>query len=156
MPTNGWGSALVTYQTGPVGQPVECLLVEACTDIADELYLGAVLDRSSRRVVFIASAEGGVDIEKVAAETPEKLLYATLDPLTGAQPYQARQLAYDLGLDRSQTRQFADIFLRLAKIFVERDLSLLEINPLRSGGVTAGPQSGMLGMRSQPALRLSN
>ena len=124
------GQRMVTYQTGPAGQPVERLLVEACTDIADELYLGAVLDRGSRRVVFMASAEGGVDIEKVAAETPEKLLYATLDPLTGAQPYQARQLAYDLGLDRSQLRQFTDIFLRLAKIFVERDLSLLEINPL--------------------------
>jgi succinyl-CoA synthetase beta subunit len=90
--------ALVTYQTDADGQPVSKILVEACTDIADELYLGAVVDRSSRRIVFMASTEGGVEIEKVAHETPEKILKATIDPLVGAQPYQGRELAFRLGL----------------------------------------------------------
>lgn len=85
------GKNLVTYQTDENGQPVAKILVETCTDIAQELYLGAVIDRSSRRVVFMASTEGGVEIEKVAEATPEKILKATIDPLTGAQPYQARE-----------------------------------------------------------------
>jgi succinyl-CoA synthetase beta subunit len=90
-------SNLVTYQTDEKGQPVSKILVESCTDIAEELYLGAVVDRSSRRIVFMASSEGGVDIEKVAHETPEKIFKATIDPLTGAQPYQGRELAFKLG-----------------------------------------------------------
>jgi succinyl-CoA synthetase beta subunit len=109
---------------------VSKVLVEATTDIAKELYLGAVVDRSSRRIVFMASTEGGVDIEKVAHETPEKILKATIDPLTGALPYQARDLAFDLGLNPEQIKQFTTIFLGLAKLFVECDLSLLEVNPL--------------------------
>ena len=84
------GQNLVTYQTSAQGQPVSKILVEECTEIANELYLGAVVDRSSRRIVFMASVEGGVEIEKVAAETPEKILKAEIDPLVGAQPYQAR------------------------------------------------------------------
>ncbi len=124
------GKNLVTYQTDENGQPVAKILVETCTDIAQELYLGAVIDRSSRRVVFMASTEGGVEIEKVAEETPEKIIKATIDPLTGAQPYQARELAFKLGLNPTQVKQFTKIFLGLAKMFVEKDLDLLEINPL--------------------------
>src|SRR5690554_885439 len=124
------GQRLVTYQTDANGQPVTKILVETCTDIANELYLGAVVDRSSRRIVFMASTEGGVEIEKVAEETPEKILKATIDPLTGAQPYQGRELAFQLGLQGDQIKQFVNIFLGLAKMFEEKDLALLEINPL--------------------------
>jgi succinyl-CoA synthetase beta subunit len=124
------GKNLVTYQTDANGQPVSKILVETCTDIADELYLGAVVDRSSRRIVFMASTEGGVEIEKVAEETPEKILRATIDPLTGAQPYQGRELAFGLGLQGEQIKQFVKIFMGLAKMFVERDLALIEVNPL--------------------------
>ena len=124
------GKNLVTYQTDANGQPVSRILVETCTDIAQELYLGAVVDRSSRRIVFMASTEGGVEIEKVAEETPEKILKVTIDPLTGAQPYQARELAFKLGLNAEQIKQFTKIFLGLAKMFQDFDFALLEINPL--------------------------
>ncbi|HEY8330197.1 MAG TPA: ADP-forming succinate--CoA ligase subunit beta [Pseudomonas sp.] len=121
---------LVTYQTDANGQPVSKILVEACTDIAKELYLGAVVDRSSRRIVFMASTEGGVDIEKVAHETPEKILKVSIDPLVGAQPFQGRELAFQLGLQGDQVRQFAQIFVGLAQLFEDYDLALLEVNPL--------------------------
>ncbi len=124
------GKRLVTYQTDENGQPVSKILVETCTDIADELYLGAVVDRSSRRIVFMASTEGGVEIEKVAEETPEKILRATIDPLVGPQPYQGRELAFKLGLEGEQIKQFVKIFMGLAQMFVEKDLALIEINPL--------------------------
>jgi succinyl-CoA synthetase beta subunit len=124
------GKNLVTYQTDEGGQPVTKILVETCTDIADELYLGAVVDRASRRVVFMASTEGGVEIEKVAEETPEKILRAVIDPLVGAQPYQGRELAFNLGLKGVQVKQFVQIFMGLAKMFVEKDLALIEVNPL--------------------------
>lgn len=124
------GKNLVTYQTDENGQPVSKILVETCTDIAEELYLGAVVDRSSRRVVFMASTEGGVEIEKVAEETPEKILRATIDPLTGPMPYQGRELAFQLGLSGDQIKQFVKIFMGLAQMFVEKDLALIEINPL--------------------------
>lgn len=124
------GKNLVTYQTDANGQPVSKILVESCTDIAQELYLGAVVDRSTRRVVFMASTEGGVEIEKVAEETPEKILKATINPLTGAQPYQGRDLAFRLGLSGDQIKQFTKLFLGLAKLFQDMDLALLEINPL--------------------------
>ncbi|MBK6959957.1 MAG: ADP-forming succinate--CoA ligase subunit beta [Gammaproteobacteria bacterium] len=124
------GQRLVTYQTDANGQPVSRILVETCTDIARELYLGAVVDRASRRIVFMASTEGGVEIEKVAHETPEKILKATIDPLTGAQPYQARELAFKLGLSGAQIGQFSKIFLGLAKLFKDKDLALIEVNPL--------------------------
>ncbi|WP_105103167.1 ADP-forming succinate--CoA ligase subunit beta [Microbulbifer pacificus] len=124
------GNNLVTYQTDEKGQPVSRILVESCTDIEQELYLGAVVDRSTRRIVFMASTEGGVEIEKVAEETPEKILKAIVDPLVGAQPYQARELAFKLGLEGDQIKQFTKIFLGLAKMFKEKDLALLEINPL--------------------------
>lgn len=128
---NQWlGKNLVTYQTDENGQPVSRILVESCTDIARELYLGAVVDRSTRRIVFMASTEGGVEIEKVAEETPEKILKATIDPLVGAQPYQARELAFKLGLEGKQVKQFTQVFLGLAKLFQDLDLALLEVNPL--------------------------
>ncbi len=124
------GQNLVTYQTSAQGQPVSKILVEGCTEIANELYLGAVVDRSSRRIVFMASVEGGVEIEKVAAETPEKILKAEIDPLVGAQPYQARELAFRLGLDAKQVKQFTKIFMGLSQLFHDYDLALLEVNPL--------------------------
>ncbi|WP_111496374.1 MULTISPECIES: ADP-forming succinate--CoA ligase subunit beta [Marinobacter] len=124
------GRNLVTYQTDENGQPVAKILVEDLTDIDQELYLGAVVDRGSRRIVFMASTEGGVEIEKVAEETPEKILKAEVDPLVGAQPYQGRELAFKLGLKGDQIKQFVKIFLGLAKLFEDKDLALLEINPL--------------------------
>lgn len=127
---NWLGKRLVTYQTDASGQPVNQILVESCTDIARELYLGAVVDRSSRRIVFMASTEGGVEIEKVAHDTPEKILKATVDPLVGPQPYQGRDLAFQLGLTGDQIKQFTQIFMGLGKLFADYDLALLEINPL--------------------------
>ena len=128
--SNWLGKNMVTYQTDEKGQPVNKIYVESCTDIASELYLGAVVDRSSRRVVFMASTEGGVEIEKVAEETPEKILRATIDPLTGPQPYQGRELAFKLGLEGEQIKQFVKIFIGLARMFQDKDLALIEINPL--------------------------
>ena len=124
------GKNLVTFQTDEHGQPVTKILVETCTDIAEELYLGAVVDRTSRRIVFMASTEGGVEIETVAHETPEKILKAEIDPIVGAQPYQAREMAFKLGLKGVQIKQFTKIFLGLAKMFVDLDIALIEINPL--------------------------
>ncbi|MFT5805038.1 MAG: succinyl-CoA synthetase beta subunit [Candidatus Paceibacteria bacterium] len=124
------GTNLVTFQTDEHGQPVSKIYIEDCTDIARELYLGAVIDRSSRRVVFMASTEGGVEIETVAEETPEKILKAEIDPALGGMPYQGRDLAFQLGLEGKQVSQFANVFTTLAKLFVESDLALLEINPL--------------------------
>ncbi len=128
--SNWLGKNLVTYQTDENGQPVSKILVESCTDIAEELYLGAVVDRSSRRIVFMASTEGGVEIETVAEETPEKILRATVDPLVGPQPYQGRELAFQLGLAGEQIKQFVKIFMGLAQMFIDKDLALIEINPL--------------------------
>ena len=124
------GSRLVTIQTGREGQPVHQVLIEETCNIARELYLGAVVDRASRRVVLMASTEGGVEIEKVAAEMPEKILKTEINPLTGLQPYQGRELAFGLGLDGEQIKQFGKMLAGLARMFVEKDLSLVEINPL--------------------------
>jgi succinyl-CoA synthetase beta subunit len=124
------GKNLVTYQTDENGQPVSKILVEEACDIANELYLGAVVDRGSRKVVFMASTEGGVDIEKIAEETPELIHKAEIDPLVGAQPYQGRELGFKLGLNPTQMKQFVKIFLGLAKMFEDFDFALLEINPL--------------------------
>jgi len=124
------GKNLVTYQTTADGQPVNQVLIEEPCDIAKELYLGAVIDRSKQRIVFMASTEGGVEIEKVAHETPEKILTAVVDPLVGVQPYQARDLAFALGLQGNQIKQFTQVLLGLGKMFKECDLALLEINPL--------------------------
>ena len=124
------GKKLVTAQTDELGQPVGKIYVEECTDIARELYLGAVIDRSRRRIIFMASTEGGVEIEKVAEETPEKILQAMIDPAIGAMPYQGRDLAFRLGLSGKQINQFADVFMSLSRLFEDCDLALLEINPL--------------------------
>ena len=124
------GTNLVTYQTNEQGQPVNQMLIEEISNISRELYLGAVIDRASQRVVIMASTEGGMEIEKVAEETPEKILKATINPLTGLQPYQSRELAFGLGLEGDQIKQFAKLLNGFAKMFVEKDLSLVEINPL--------------------------
>ena len=127
---NWLGKNLVTYQTDANGQPVAKILVESCTDIANELYLGAVVDRGSRRVVFMASTEGGVDIETVAEETPHLIHKAAIDPLVGPQAYQARELGFKLGLNPVQMKQFVKIFMGLGNMFSDHDFDLLEINPL--------------------------
>ncbi|MEM7208492.1 MAG: ADP-forming succinate--CoA ligase subunit beta [Pseudomonadota bacterium] len=124
------GTNLVTFQTDANGQPINRILVEETCDIANELYLGAVLDRSKRRVVIMASTEGGVEIEKVAHETPEKILKATIDPLVGVMPYQCRELAFGLGLSGDQIKQFSKLLTGLGKLVVEKDLALVEVNPL--------------------------
>ena len=124
------GKRLITYQTDSNGQLVNSILIEECTDIAKELYLSAVIDRDSQRVVFIGSSEGGVNIEEVAKKTPEKIIYEAIDPLCGAQPFQARKISKVLGLNAEQTKQFTPMLKNLMKLFVEKDLSLLEINPL--------------------------
>ena len=124
------GKRLITYQTDSNGQLVNSILIEECTDIAKELYLSAVIDRDSQRVVFIGSSEGGVNIEEVAKKNPEKIIYEAIDPLCGAQPFQARKIAKVLGLNVEQTKQFTPMLKNLMKLFVEKDLSLLEINPL--------------------------
>lgn len=124
------GNNLVTYQTDERGQPVNTILIEECIDIAEELYLGAVIDRASQRLVFMASQEGGVNIEEVAATTPEKIFKVAIDPLTGPSRDEADQLSVQLDLTEVQAEQFRDLYLSLSKMFIEKDLSLLEINPL--------------------------
>jgi succinyl-CoA synthetase beta subunit len=124
------GTRLVTYQTDKDGQPVHSVLIEETCNIANELYLGAVIDRASRRVVFMASTEGGVEIETVAEETPEKIFKVEVDPLVGVMPYQAREVAGKLGLLGKQVKQFTHLMMGLGKMFVECDFDLLEINPL--------------------------
>jgi succinyl-CoA synthetase beta subunit len=124
------GQRLVTYQTTAEGQPVNQVLIEEPCDIEKELYLGAVIDRSKQRIVFMASTEGGVEIEKVADKTPEKILTITVDPLVGVMPYQGRQLAFALDLKGDQIKQFVHLLVGLGRMFQMRDLSLLEINPL--------------------------
>ena len=124
------GNRLVTFQTDASGQPVNTLYVEETANIDRELYLGAVIDRSSQKVVFMASSAGGMNIEEVAEKTPELLHKIAIDPLTGGMAYQGRELAFKLGLSDDQIKQFTFIFTQLAKLFVEKDLSLLEINPL--------------------------
>ncbi len=125
------GTRLVTYQTDADGQPVNSVLV--CQDVYPverELYLGAVVDRSTRRVTFMASTEGGVDIEHVAAETPEKILKVTVDPLVGLQPFQARDVAFQLGLKDKQINQFVKLMVGAYQAFIDNDFALFEINPL--------------------------
>ena len=124
------GIHLVTFQTDEKGQPVNQVLIEEPSAIARELYLGAVVDRATQRIVFMASTEGGVEIEEVAAKNPEKILKAVVDPTVGMQPYQCRELFFGLELDTSLLRQFTKIMMGLYKVFVESDLSLIEINPL--------------------------
>ncbi len=124
------GTNLVTYQTDANGQPVNTILIEETSDIANELYLGVVIDRATQRVVVMASTEGGMEIEKVAEETPDKILKQAINPLVGVMPYQCRELAFGLGLQGQQIKQFSKLLNGLIKLFVEKDLALVEINPL--------------------------
>jgi succinyl-CoA synthetase beta subunit len=124
------GSRIVTHQTGPEGLPVTTVLIEAGSRIARELYLSLLVDRETERVVFMASAAGGMDIEEVAATEPEKIFTVAVHPAAGLQGYQARQLAFGLGLEPSQIKQFTGIVKALYRLFEERDASLVEINPL--------------------------
>ncbi len=124
------GTHLVTHQSGPEGQPVNQLLIEGVSSIARELYLSLVVDRSRQRVVVIASSSGGMDIEEVAATTPEKIHTVAIDPVVGLQPYQCRQIAFALGLEGNQIKELATIMSGLARLFMEKDASLVEINPL--------------------------
>jgi succinyl-CoA synthetase beta subunit len=129
------GKNLVTYQTDANGQPVNSVLV--CEDmypVQRELYLGAVVDRSSRRVTFMASTEGGVEIEEVAHNTPEKILKVTVDPLVGLLPFQAREVAFQLGLEGKQINEFVTLMTGAYQAFVENDFALFEINPLAIRG----------------------
>jgi len=124
------GMTLVTHQTGPEGKLVRKVYVEAGSDIARELYLGVVLDRASERLAVIASTEGGVEIEVVAEQTPEKILTVQIDPNVGLQAYQIRDLGFGLGLDGEQVKKFEAFLGGLYRLYVERDGSIAEINPL--------------------------
>ena len=128
---NHWlGKRLITYQTDSNGQLVNSILIEECTDIAKELYLSAVVDRGTKRIVFIGSSEGGVNIEEVAENTPEKIIYEPIDPLTGPMGFQSRKISKVLGLNNEQSKQFSKMLPQLTDLFLTHDLSLLEINPL--------------------------
>jgi len=138
--TDMLGTQLVTHQSGPEGLPVNVVYVEEGSDIDRELYLSMLVDRDVSQISFIASAAGGMDIEQVAADTPEQIFTVAISPGAGLQPYQARQLAFGLGLDKSQSRQFADLIQRLYRLFQECDASLVEVNPLivtKGGDVVA-------------------
>jgi succinyl-CoA synthetase beta subunit len=124
------GTRLVTFQTDERGQPVNQLFIAEACDIKEELYLGAVVDRATQRIVFMVSTEGGVEIEEVAEKTPEKIHKCAIDPLVGAMPFQCREMAFKLGLKGNQVKQFTKILMGLSKMFVEKDLALIEINPL--------------------------
>ncbi len=124
------GSKIITKQTGEQGLPVNTLLIEEPTDIGRELYLSVLVDRESRRVLFMASSAGGMNIEEVAAETPEKIHTVQVDPAAGLQGYQCRKLAFALELEGKQIRAFQGFMEKLYKMFVESDASLVEINPL--------------------------
>ena len=127
------GSRLTTKQTGSAGLPVNQVFVEAGTEIERELYLSMLVDRSQEQIAIIASQDGGMDIEEVAAKTPERIITVTVNPAAGLQPYQARQLAFNLGLNAAQVKQFVTLAQKLYRLFEECDAALLEINPLIVG-----------------------
>jgi succinyl-CoA synthetase beta subunit len=124
------GMNLITHQTGPAGQLVKRLLIEQAVDIARELYLGILVDRGTGRVTVMASSEGGMEIEEVAAKSPEKILREVVDPVTGLCAYQARNLAYGLGLHGHAARNASELLMQLYKAFIDIDASLVEVNPL--------------------------
>jgi succinyl-CoA synthetase beta subunit len=134
------GIQLVTHQSGPEGLPVNVVYIEEGSEIDRELYLSMLVDREVSRVAFIASAAGGMDIEKVAEETPEKIFTVAIAPDAGLQDYQARKLAFGLGLDKKQMRQFGDLLKKLYQLYLDTDASLVEVNPLitnKAGDVIA-------------------
>ena len=124
------GRTLVTHQTGPEGKQVGRIYIEDGSGIARELYLALLVDRVTSRVSFVCSTEGGVDIEEVAASTPEKILSFSVDPATGVQPFHGRRVAFSLGLEGKQIKQCVDLVSKLYKLFTERDAEMVEINPL--------------------------
>ena len=124
------GKNLVTFQTDEKGQPINIILIEECSDIEEELYLGAVIDRTTQRLTFMASEEGGVNIEEVAASSPESIYQVSVDPFKGPSKEEAEELSSKLSLNNTQADQFSNMYLALSKLFLEKDLSLLEINPL--------------------------
>jgi succinyl-CoA synthetase beta subunit len=134
------GTVLVTHQTGPEGLPVNTVYIEQGSDIDREIYLSMLVDREVSRISFIASSAGGMDIEKVAAETPEQIFSVSVAPDAGLQDYQARQLAFGLELDKQQMRQFGDLIKKLYRLYLDTDASLIEINPLittKAGDIVA-------------------
>ena len=124
------GQRLVTKQTGAEGLPINQVFVEAGSPIERELYLSMLVDRGKERIAIIASAAGGMDIEEVAASTPERIINVVVNPAAGLQAFQARQLGYGLGLDHAQVKQFVPLAQRLYQLFIESDASMVEINPL--------------------------
>ncbi len=124
------GATLVTHQTGPAGKEVHRLYIEEGSSIARELYLSMLVDRATSRISFIASTEGGMDIEEVAHKTPEKILTFSVDPAAGVQPYHGRKIAYALGLEGEQVKQGVALIQKLYAAFTSEDMSLLEVNPL--------------------------
>ena len=124
------GRTLVTHQTGPAGKQVNRIYIEDGSGIETEMYLALLVDRATSRVSFVCSTEGGMDIEEVAAETPEKILSFTVDPATGYQPYHGRRVAFALGLKGAQVKQCVGLMGMLFKAFMEKDMEMLEINPL--------------------------
>ena len=124
------GSRLVTKQTGTAGLPVNEVLIELPSDIQSELYISLLVDRAARRILVMASQAGGMNIEEVAAETPEKIVTTHIDPAAGLQPYQGRRVGFALGLAGDQIKQFSRILTGLVRLFQEKDASLVEINPL--------------------------
>ena len=135
-----FGQRLITRQTGPAGLPIERVYVESGSDIERELYLSLTLNRERGRISVVASAAGGMDIEQVAEQTPERILSITIHPATGLQPFQCKQLGFGLELKSKQLEQFQSIALALYRLYLERDASLIEINPLivsRSGALMA-------------------
>jgi succinyl-CoA synthetase beta subunit len=124
------GRTLVTAQTGPIGRVVRRLYIEETCEIGRELYLSALVDRATSRIAFIASTEGGMDIEKVAHDTPEKIFTMTIDPAMGLQPFHSRKLAFALGLSGDQVKEAGTLVGGLYRLMLDKDLSLLEINPL--------------------------
>jgi succinyl-CoA synthetase beta subunit len=131
------GTQLVTHQTGSKGQPINCVLIETATEIQKELYLSFLVDRGRKRVAVIASEAGGMDIEAVAAETPEKIITHFIDPIVGIQGYQCREIGFALKLDNDQRKQLTVILSNLYRLFMDNDLSLVEINPLIVTGAGA-------------------
>ena len=134
------GSRLVTHQSGPQGLPIGTLLIEEPTDIDRELYMSLLVDRETRQILFMASAAGGMDIEQVAAQTPERILLIRVHPAAGLQPYQVRRLGFGLGLDGPQIKALGGLMAGLYRLFNESDASLVEVNPLvvtRSGELIA-------------------
>ncbi|WP_426704663.1 ADP-forming succinate--CoA ligase subunit beta [Staphylococcus shinii] len=128
------GKTLVTHQTGPEGKEVKRLYIEEGCDIQKEYYVGFVIDRATDRVTLMASEEGGTEIEEVAAETPEKIFKETIDPVVGLAPYQARRIAFNINIPKESINKAAKFLVSLYNVFIEKDCSIVEINPLVTTG----------------------